>query len=173
MEKKKVKLNKPRYIGSAILAISKTLMYEFHYNYMMETFPGSKVIFTDTDSLCYIIPKVTNVHDVMKGSDRFDLSNFPKNHPNYSEKYKMTPEKFKDECPDSVIEEVVGHRGMMYSVKKIDGGNKKAANGVCSNVKNNTITHEDYKESLMENVVFEHIQCRIGHTKHRLETIDN
>ena len=31
MEKKSVKLDKPRYIGSEILAISKTLMYQFHY----------------------------------------------------------------------------------------------------------------------------------------------
>ena len=44
----------------------------------------------------------------------------------------------------------------MYSILKIDGGNKKAANGVCSHVKKNIITHEDYKESLMEDVVMEH-----------------
>ena len=110
MEKKQVRLNKPRYIGSAILAISKTLMYEFHYNYMMETFPGNKVIFTDTDSLCYTIPNVQNVHEKIKGSKRFDFSNFPPNHPNYSTDYKMTPGKFKDECPYSIIVEVVGHR---------------------------------------------------------------
>ena len=103
-------------------------MYDFHYNYMMETFPGSKVIFTDTDSLCYIIPNVEDVHAVMKKSERFDFSNFPPDHPNYSEKYKMTPGKFKDECPNNMIMEVVGHRGKMYSIKKVDGGNKKAAN---------------------------------------------
>ena len=135
MERKQVRLNKPRYVGSAILAISKTLMYEFHFKYMMPTFPGSKVIFTDTDSLCYIIPDLSNVHEVIKGSKRFDFSNFPQNHPNYCGKYKMTPGKFKDECPYSTIVEVVGHRSKMYSILKIDGENMKAANGVCSNVK--------------------------------------
>ena len=110
-------------------------MYEFHYNYMMNTFPRSKNIFTDTDSLCYIIPNVSNIHEVMKGSDKFDFSNFHEKHPNYSDKCKMTPGKFKDECPDSMIEEVVGHRGKMYSVKKVDGRNGKAANGVSSNIK--------------------------------------
>ena len=35
-EKKKVTLNKPRFIGSTILAVSKTLMYDFHYNHMVE-----------------------------------------------------------------------------------------------------------------------------------------
>ena len=34
-----------------------------------------------------------------------------------------------------MIAEVVGHRGKMYSVENVDGGNKKAANGVCTNVK--------------------------------------
>ena len=104
---------------------------------MMETSPGCKVLFTDTDSLCYSITNVNNVYEVMKESDRFDFSNFPKNHPNYSNIHKMVPGKFKDECPNNMIVEVVGHRGKMYSMKKVYGGNKKAANGVCSNVKNN------------------------------------
>ena len=69
----------------------------------------------------FLLPNVTNVHEVMKRSDRFDFSNFPENHPNYSTDYKMIPGKFKDECPDSMIEEVVGHRGKMYSIKKLMG----------------------------------------------------
>ena len=138
----------------------------------MKTFPVCEVVFTDRDSLCYIILNVENVHEVMTGSKRFDFSNFPQNHPNYSTEYRMTPGKFKDECPDSMIAEAVGHRGKMYWVKKVDGGNKKAFNWVCSNVKNNVITHEDFKESLMEDVVMEHMQCRIGHTRHTLMTID-
>ena len=34
-----VLLYKPRYAGAAILAISKTVMYDFHYSYMTEKFP--------------------------------------------------------------------------------------------------------------------------------------
>ena len=29
-----IKMNKPVYLGQAILDLSKTLMYEFHYDYM-------------------------------------------------------------------------------------------------------------------------------------------
>ena len=39
-------------------------------------------------------------------------------------------------------------------------------------MKNNVITHKEYKESLMEDVVMEYMQCRIGHTRHTLMTID-
>ena len=53
MEKKSVKLNKPRYIGASILALSKTLMYDFHYSNMQETFENCKVLFSDNDSFCY------------------------------------------------------------------------------------------------------------------------
>ena len=34
MKKTKVKMNKPVYLGLSILEISKTLMYEFWYDYM-------------------------------------------------------------------------------------------------------------------------------------------
>ena len=78
MEKKSVKQNKPRYIGSSILALSKTLMYEFHYSYMQKTLKNCKLLFTDTDSFCYSIPKVENVYEIIKNSDWFDFSNFLK-----------------------------------------------------------------------------------------------
>ena len=39
----------PRYVGMCILALSKEVMYEFHYNVMMPNFPDTKLFFTDTD----------------------------------------------------------------------------------------------------------------------------
>merc|ERR1712112_90788 len=68
-EKKEVTLNKPRFIGSAILAISKTLMYYFHYNYMVKNFEGCKVLFTDTDSFCYSLPGEEYVYAKMRGNE--------------------------------------------------------------------------------------------------------
>ena len=34
MKKIRIKMNKPLYLGASILDISKTLMYEFWYNYL-------------------------------------------------------------------------------------------------------------------------------------------
>ena len=43
-----LKMNKPVYIGQAILDLSKTVMYEFHYDYMIPKYE-------DKISLCYMV----------------------------------------------------------------------------------------------------------------------
>ena len=44
-KKKKVKMNKPIYLGMSILDISKTLMYEFWFDYI-------KLKYQDRSTLC-------------------------------------------------------------------------------------------------------------------------
>ena len=51
MNKTKVKMNKPIYLGLSILDISKILMYEFWYDYMKPKHNDNvKLCYTDTDS---------------------------------------------------------------------------------------------------------------------------
>ena len=51
MKKKKVKMNKPIYLGLSILEISKILMYEFWYDYMKPKYGDNvKLCYMDTDS---------------------------------------------------------------------------------------------------------------------------
>ena len=54
MRKTEITMNKPVYLGQASLELSKTLMFEFHYNYMRPKY-GSKVnlCYMDTDSFVY------------------------------------------------------------------------------------------------------------------------
>ena len=55
-EKIKVVMNKPVYLGQAILDLSKIVMYEFHYDYMKQKYlEGLTLCYLDTDSLIYDI----------------------------------------------------------------------------------------------------------------------
>ena len=171
METTEVTLNKPRYIGASILALSKTVMYEFHYNYMMEKFPKCKLLFTDTDSFCYYIPNVDDIDKTLKeDSHRFDFSNYPKGHDNWDDENKMKPGKMKDESPNLAIKEFVGLRAKMYSIELENDESKSAAKGVCKRVSELVLRHEDYKKCLMEDIEMRHQMVRIGHTNHQLET---
>ena len=56
MNKAKIYFNKPIYLSPKILDILKTLMYDFHYNYILKKYPNNtKLLMTDTDSLMYEI----------------------------------------------------------------------------------------------------------------------
>ena len=48
MGKIKVVMNKPVYLGQAILDLSKMIMYEFHYDYMKHKYTDDKL------TLCYM-----------------------------------------------------------------------------------------------------------------------
>ena len=51
MKKTKVKMDKPVYFGLSILEISKTLMYEFWYDYIKPKYSDNvKLCYMDTDS---------------------------------------------------------------------------------------------------------------------------
>ena len=74
MGKREIPMNKPVYLGQAILDVSKMLMYEFHYNYMRPKY-GSKVklCYMDTDSFVYEIETEDFYRDIANDVEkRFD-----------------------------------------------------------------------------------------------------
>ena len=74
--------NKPVYVGQSILDISKMLMYRFHYEYILNKFGGrAQLLFTDTDSLAYMIRTEDFYDDVKNDVEEYiDTGNYPKNH---------------------------------------------------------------------------------------------
>ena len=68
MKKTEVFFNKPVYVGQAIHDLSKTLMFDFHYNYIQKKYSHkrAKLLFTDTDSLIYEINTDDFYKDIKK-----------------------------------------------------------------------------------------------------------
>ena len=82
-KKTKLVFNKPVYLGMSILDLSKTLMYDFHYNYIKRKYGGkAKLLFTDTDSLMYEIETKDFYKDISADvKRRFNTSDYPPDHP--------------------------------------------------------------------------------------------
>ena len=85
MGKIKVVMNKPVYLGQAILDLSKIVMYEFHYDYMKQKYPeGLTFCYIDTDSLIYNIETDDFYKDIAEDvANRFDMSGYNPNQPLY------------------------------------------------------------------------------------------
>jgi hypothetical protein len=121
MSKTHVTLNKPIYLGFAILEYSKLLMQRFHYDYTKPKFGNkSKLLFTDTNSFCINIETEDVYKDMRENPELFDFSNYPTNHPNYSTANKKIVGKFKDETAGGCVEKFIGLKSKMYSLKYAD-----------------------------------------------------
>ena len=121
MKKTKLIFNKPVYLGLCILDMSKTLMYDFHYNYIKQKYnKKAKLLFTDTDSLAYEIETEDFYKDIGM---------------------------FKDEAGGQIIEEFVGLRAKLYAYK-MWGKEEKRCKGVKKSVVKNNIKFDDYKTCL-------------------------
>ncbi|XP_065667615.1 uncharacterized protein LOC136087916 [Hydra vulgaris] len=115
-----------------------------------------------TDSLAYEIKTEDVYADIANDIEsKFDTSEFDKNHPainNVGLKVGVNKKvigMFKDESGRAQIEEFVGLRSKLYSYK-VHGEEKKKCKGVRKNVVKNYITHEDYKNCLLNKM--EHIR---------------
>ena len=81
MKNAKVKMNKPLYLGMSILEISKTLMYEFWYDYLKSKYNDkAKLCYIDTDNVVVNIFTEGVFEDINNDVERyFETSNYDKN----------------------------------------------------------------------------------------------
>ena len=153
MKKTSLTMNKPVYLGMCILDLSKTIMYDFHYNYIKPKYGDkAKLLFTDTDSLMYEIETEDFYKDISGDvKDRFDTSDYPENHPSGIPTgiNKKVLGMMKDEAGGKTIKEFVGLRAKLYSFVMDDGEETKKCKGVKKQVVESSISHENYKTCLL------------------------
>ena len=164
MKKTEVYFNKPIFVGQAILGISKTLMFDFHYNYIKDKYgQKAELLMTDTDSLMYLIKTDDVYYDIKKVvKKKFDTSNFPDVHPSGIKTgvNEKVVGMFKNEAAANNITHFVGLSSKLYSylIEMLYGKNGKLkepeeeeirkAKGVKKNVIKKSLTFEDYKRCL-------------------------
>ena len=118
MGKVKVVMNKPVYLGQAILDLSKLIMYEFHYDYMLPKYKKRiKLCYMDTDSFVYDINTEYFYKDIAGDvEDRFDTSGYC-DRPLPIGKNKKVIGLVKDELGGEIMKEFIALLSKMYSYR--------------------------------------------------------
>ena len=148
MKKTKVTLDKPIFVGAAILDLSKIHMFKFHYGYVKKKWEKVKVLYSDTDSLILEIETDDFFADTGEDVEKwFDTSKYPKDHFAAKNGFPVGKNKkvlgmFKDEADGQIIRGFVGLRPKCYSVLMEEKQIKKAKGTKKNTVKG--ISHEDY-----------------------------
>ena len=105
-------MNKPIYLGLSILEISKTLMYEFWYDYLKAKYGDYvKLCYIDTDSFIMHIKTEDFYKDIADDIEkRFDTSNYEINRPSPIGKNKKVTGLIKYELGRKIMIEFTALR---------------------------------------------------------------
>ena len=176
MGKIKVVMNKPVYLGQVILDLSKIIMYEFHYDYMIPKYGDRlKLCYMDMDSLVYDIKTEDFYEDIANDVEaRFDTSGYSKTDfkPLPIGLNKKVIGLMKDELGGKIMTEFVALIPTLYSYRKLDGSKDKKCKGMKKCIVKETLTFEDYKTCLFSDSTEYRSQLMFRSAKHEVHTIE-
>ena len=177
MKTTEVLMNKPIAVGQAILDISKTLMYEFWYDYLKPKYQDNiKLCYMDTDSFITQIETDDFFKDISNVVDKwFDTSKYDKNdnRPLEIGKNKKIIGKFKDELNGKIITEFIALRAKTYAYTQLNEDKieeHKKAKGTKKFVIKKHLNFELYKRALFNNETIRCAQQRIKSDHHKIYT---
>ena len=177
MKTTEVLMNKPIAVGQAILDTSKTLMYEFWYDYLKPKYQDNiKLCYMDTDSFIIQIETDDFFKDISNDVDKwFDTSKYDKNdnRPLEIGKNKKIIGKFKDELNGKLITEFIALRAKTYAYTQLNEDKieeHKKAKGTKKFVIKKHLNFELYKRALFNNETIRCAQQRIKSDHHKIYT---
>ena len=155
MKKTRAKISKPLYLGMSILDISKILVYEFWYNYIIPKYGDrAKFCYTDTDSFLIYIKTEDFFEDISNDVEKWFYTS------NYNKKDKIpfpigknikVPGLIKDELGGKIITEFVALRTKTYSYLDDNCNEHKKAKGTKKCVIKQKIMFQNFKDCLFNN----------------------
>ena len=162
MKKTKVKMNKPVYLRMSILDVSKTLIYEFWYDYHK---PSTKIMqnYIDTDS--FVLNIFTEDFFEVVNNDVegwFDTSNHDKDD-KISLQIGMNKNvvgMFKNELGGKIMKEFCALRAKTYTYLMEDNSKMEKAKGVTRCAIKRRLMFENYNDSLFNNKTIMRSQLR-------------
>ncbi len=146
-------MDKPIYIGTSILDLSKSLMYDYYYNNLKSKYKDNvSLLYMDTDSFILEIKTSDVYEDMIDNIDIYDTSNYKSGDVLFSSKNKKVIGKFKDELGVKVMSEFIGLRSKSYAFTYIDINNiercDKKLKGIKKNIIKETINFKHYYNCL-------------------------
>jgi len=121
----------PIYIGFTVLDLSKELMYRFHYGVIKRRYGDkAQLLFTDTDSLIYLIEADDLYNDMYCDREHYDFSSYPTDHKLYSTDNAKVVGKFRDEMNSRFGQAFVSLKSKCYALLYDNGKEKLTAKGI-------------------------------------------
>ena len=169
MKKTKVKMNKPVYLGISILDISKTLMYEFWYDYGMiilnqrtKTKQNYATWILIVLLLIFLLKTFLKILMMLKDG----LIHLPRP----MGMNKKVIGVFKDELGGKILKEFCALRAKTYTYLMDDDSEKNKAKGIKRCVIKRKLMFENYKNSLFNNKCILQSQLRFKSNHHNVYT---
>ena len=131
MKKTSVKMNKPIYLGLAILSLSKISKYDYWYNEMKPKYKDRiRLCYMDTDSFIMHIGTEDFYKDIADDVEKkYDTSIYAVERPLPIGKNKKVVGTMKDELGGKIMKEFIGLRPKCYSYLTDDDNVDKKAKG--------------------------------------------
>ena len=166
-------MNKPVYIGQAVLDISKILMYEFWYDYLKPKYCDNiKLCYMDTDSFIIHIQTEDFYKDTSKDVNKwFDTSGYEKNDTRIPVGInKKVIGKFKDELNGKVMNEFVSLASKVYAYLDENDKEFKKVKGITGQARDKVLKFENYMDALLLNKTIIATQQRFKSDHHTIYT---
>jgi len=170
MYKQEIIYDKPIYVGTSILDVSKLHMMKFHYNAIHKNFEGKySLVYSDSDSLVYSIEHPDIYKWSYENKQYFDLSD-SLNKDIKDNTNKKVLGMFKDELGSLPMKEFTASNPKVYSFEGVNECSQKLK-GVSKVVVKKEIQHNDYNNVLKTGQVIKKDVVGIRSFNHQLYTV--